>query len=103
MAELEPPTQPEILNEDLSPPETIVPDRPRVWPEAPRAPRPQIKRPLEEWLADFTDRVKASDASPNQQASLIRRRRPKGLDRLVPAPTRRAEPEERGRRRGRRR
>src|SRR5439155_219573 len=45
------------------PPEAIRPDRPRIWPEEPRAPRPQIKRPMEEWLAEFEERGR--DRRPN--------------------------------------
>src|SRR5213079_3168971 len=66
--------------------EAIRPDRPRIWPEEPRAPRPQIKRPMEEWLAEFEERVRHQDAHPREQPS--RRRRPRGLARIVPAAAR---------------
>src|SRR5207249_11533816 len=78
----------------------------------PRAPRPQIKRPMEEWLAEFEERVR-QDPHPREQPS--RRRRPRGLARIVPAAARPEPPRkdvvaERGRplpadqqRRGRRR
>src|SRR6202165_467981 len=64
------------------PQEAIRPERPRIWPEEPRAPRPQIKRPMEEWLAEFDERVKQVDARPREQPS--RRRRPRGLARILP-------------------
>src|SRR2546428_12983949 len=63
-------------------PEAVRPDRPRIWPEEPRAPRPQIKRPMEEWLAEFEERVR-QDPHPREQPS--RRRRARGLARIVPA------------------
>src|SRR5439155_621554 len=50
------------------PPEAVRPDRPRIWPEEPRAPRPQIKRPMEEWLAEFEERGKQQDAPPTEDA-----------------------------------
>lgn len=65
------------------PPEAIRTDRPRIWPQEPRAPRPQIKRPMEEWLVEFEERVKQQDAHPREQPP--RRRRPRGLARIVPA------------------
>jgi hypothetical protein len=69
------------------PPETIRPDRPRIWPEEPRAPRPQIKRPMEEWLSEFEERVKRDDRQPREPAS-GRRRRPRGLARIIPVAAR---------------
>src|SRR5205807_8050414 len=102
----------------LSPPEggeapSAPGDRPRVWPETPRPLKPQLKRPLEEWLEEFVTRIKDQDARPSRLEP-ARRRRPRGLARIVPAPsgasgTRRPRQEatdagaERGRRRGRRR
>ncbi len=65
------------------PPEAIRPDRPRIWPEEPRPPRPQIKRPMEDWLAEFEQRVRDQPASGRE--SPTRRRRPRGLARIVPA------------------
>src|SRR5207253_3597034 len=71
------------------------------------------KRPMEEWLAEFEERVRHQDAHPREQPS--RRRRPRGLARIVPAAARLEPPRkdvvaERGRalpadqqRRGRRR
>src|SRR5437762_1780344 len=85
MSELPPElaVEPEPTDAD-PPPEAIRPDRPRIWPEEPRAPRPQIKRPMEEWLAEFEEPVRHQDAHPREQPS--RRRRPRGLARTVPAP-----------------
>src|SRR5438094_10399722 len=60
-------------------------DRPRVWPEAPRPLKPQLKRPLEEWLDDFSTRIKDQDARPSRDQT-SRRRRPRGLARIVPVP-----------------
>src|SRR5205085_1546491 len=91
MSELPPEIAIEPEPTDADPaPETIRPDRPRIWPEEPRAPRPQIKRPMEEWLAEFEERVKQSDPRSREQPG--RRRRPRGLARIVPAapPVRRA-------------
>src|SRR5205814_6164517 len=87
MSELPPElaVEPEPTDAD-PPPEAIRPDRPRIWPEEPRAPRPQIKRPMEEWLAEFEERVRHQDAHPREQPS--RRRRPRGLARIVPAAAR---------------
>jgi hypothetical protein len=102
--------EPEPTDAD-PPPEAIRPDRPRIWPEEPRPPRPQIKRPMEEWLAEFESRVKQQDINPRDQAT--RRRRPRGLARIVPvaspprtervpaAPTTPTEEPRRGRRRRR--
>ena len=72
-------------------------DRPLIWPEAPRPIKQPVKRPLEEWLQEFTERL-GREPEP-QDRSVTRRRRPRGLDRLVPAPqpARATEP---GRRRG---
>src|SRR6202165_4256909 len=83
MSELPPEiaVEPEPTDAD-PPPEAIRPERPRIWPEEPRAPRPQIKRPMEEWLADSDGRFKQGDARPREQPS--RRRRPRGLARIVP-------------------
>src|SRR5207244_811462 len=91
MSELPPEiaVQPEPTDAD-PPPEAIRPDRPRIWPEEPRAPRPQIKRPMEEWLAEFEERVKHQDPHAREQPS--RRRRPRGLARIVPAPVRLEQP-----------
>src|SRR5256885_4301422 len=80
------------------PPEAIRPDRPRIWPEEPRAPRPQIKRPMEEWLAGFEERGKQPDARPREQQG--RRRRPRGLARSAPAPATPRPPRPAGRGRG---
>src|ERR1700731_4678101 len=82
MSELPPElaVEPEPTDAD-PPPEAIRPDRPRIWPDEPRAPRPQIKRPMEEWLAEFGGRGKQDDGRPRE--SLSRRRRPRG-----PAPWR---------------
>ncbi len=82
MSELPPEiaVEPEPTDAD-PPPEAIRPERPRIWPEEPRAPRPQIKRSMEEWLAEFDERVKQVDARPREQPS--RRRRPRGLARIV--------------------
>src|SRR5260370_42582689 len=66
------------------PPEAIRPDRPRIWPEEPRAPRPQVKRPMEEWLVEFEEGEQQQDAPPREQPR--RRRRPRGLARIAPAP-----------------
>src|ERR1700687_2130244 len=74
--------EPEPTDAD-PPPEAGRPDRPRIWPEEPRAPRPQIKRPMEEWLPECEDGVKQQDGRPREQPS--RRRRPRGLARIVPA------------------
>lgn len=74
--------EPEPTDAD-PPPEAIRPDRPRIWPEEPRAPRPQIKRPMEEWLAEFEERVKQQGSQARDQ--VIRRRRPRGLARILPA------------------
>ena len=76
--------EPEPTDADPAP-DAIRPDRPRIWPEEPRAPKPQIKRPLEEWLAEWDDRVRQHEGRPNQPT---RRRRPRGLDRLVPVTAR---------------
>ena len=65
--------------------DVIRPDRPRIWPEEPRAPKPQIKRPLEDWLVEWDDRVQKNDGRISQPN---RRRRPRGLDRLIPINTR---------------
>jgi len=91
MSELPPElaVEPEPTDAD-PPPEAIRPDRPRIWPEEPRAPRPQIKRPMEEWLAEFEERVKHQDPHAREQPS--RRRRPRGLARIVPAPVRLEQP-----------
>jgi hypothetical protein len=92
MSELPPDVavEPEPTDSD-PPPESIRPDRPRIWPEEPRAPRPQIKRPMEEWLAEFEQRLK--DHPGGQKEMATRRRRPRGLARIVPAiaPARTAE------------
>jgi hypothetical protein len=64
------------------PPEAVRPDRPRIWPEEPRAPRPQIKRPMEEWLAEFEARVREQPVPARDQGT--RRRRPRGLARILP-------------------
>src|SRR6202521_701110 len=83
MSELPPEfaVEPEPTDAD-PPPEAGRPERPRIWPEEPRAPRPQIKRPMEEWLAEFEERGKQVDARPHEPPS--RRRRPRGLARIVP-------------------
>src|ERR1700730_8033450 len=83
MSELPPEiaVEPEPSDAD-PPPEAIRPERPRIWPEEPRAPRPQIKRPMEEGLGVFAERVKQVAARPREQLS--RRRRPRGLARIVP-------------------
>src|SRR2546425_391546 len=120
MSELPPElaVEPEPTDAD-PPPEAIRPDRPRIWPEEPRAPRPQIKRPMEEWLAEIEERGRHQDAPPREQPS--RRPRPRGLARMVrgapparregesgdrPAPAKgetgsRQDPQRRRRRRGR--
>ena len=96
---------------DADPLDAIRPDRPRIWPETPRPLKPQIKRPLEDWLSEFAERVRQQDATPGK-TSLERRRRPRGLARLIPVPprTEQSRPEGeplpparrgRGRRRGR--
>src|SRR2546421_717186 len=84
MSELPPEiaVEPEPTDAD-PPPEAIRPDRPRIWPEEPRAPRPQIKRPMEEWLSEFEARVRDQPAPPREQGT--RRRRPRGLARILPA------------------
>src|SRR5437867_1512994 len=91
MSELPPElaVEPEPTDAD-PPPEAIRPDRPRIWPEEPRAPRPQIKRPMDEWLSEFEERVRHQDPRPREQPS--RRRRPRGLARIVPAPARPEQP-----------
>ena len=69
--------------------EIIPPDRPRVWPETPRPPRPQVKRPLDDWLNDFTERIKQHDARARERSHrdrVERHRRPRGLARIIPIP-----------------
>jgi hypothetical protein len=87
MAELPPEfaVEPEPTDTD-PPPEALRSDRPRIWPEEPRAPRPQVKRPMDEWLVEFEARVKDSESRPREPAS--RRRRPRGLARILPVPAR---------------
>src|ERR1700686_3020526 len=93
MSELPPEIAVEPEPTDADPaPEAVRPERPRIWPEEPRAPRPQIKRPMEEWLAEFDERVKLVDAHPREQPS--RRRRPRGLARIVPVAARPERPRE---------
>ncbi len=77
--------QPEPTDSD--PLDAIRSDRPRIWPETARPLKPQIKRPLEDWLEDFTERVRQQDAKPGK-TSIERRRRPRGLARLIPVPLR---------------
>src|SRR6202162_457285 len=93
MSELPPEiaVEPEPTDAD-PPPEAVRPERPRIWPEEPRAPRPQIKRPMEEWLAGSDERVNQVDAPPREQPS--RRRRPRGLARIVPVTARPEPPRE---------
>lgn len=83
MSELPPDVavEPEPTDSD-PPPDAIRSDRPRIWPTEPRPPRPQIKRPMEEWLDEFEQRVKAQPASGREM--ITRRRRPRGLARIVP-------------------
>ena len=78
--------QPEPTDPD--PLDAIRPDRPRIWPETPRPLKTQIKRPLEDWLSDFTERVRQQDAKPGGKIPVERRRRPRGLARLIPVPLR---------------
>jgi len=93
MSELPPEIAVEPEPTDADPlPEAIRPARSRIWPEEPRAPRPQIKRSMEEWLAEFDERVKQVDARPREQPS--RRRRPRGLARIVPVSARPERPRE---------
>ena len=60
-------------------------DRPRIWPETPRPLKTQVKRPLEEWLEDFVTRLKDQEARPSRDQP-TRRRRPRGLARIIPVP-----------------
>jgi translation initiation factor IF-2 len=83
MSELPPEIAVEHEPTDSDPPvDAVRTDRPRIWPEEPRPPRPQIKRPMEDWLAEFEERVKQQPAGGRDQVT--RRRRPRGLARIAP-------------------
>src|SRR2546429_9595114 len=94
MSELPPviAVEPEPTDAD-PPPEAVRPERPRIWPEEPRAPRPQIKLPMEEWLPEFRGRGKQGGCRPRGQP--WREPRPRGLarnSRVADRPGRRPAP-----------
>ena len=73
----------------------VLPDRPRIWPETPRPLKTQVKRPMEEWLEEFSQRISQSSGGSEPT---IKRRRARGLARLIPTPARtEPEPARRGR------
>ena len=93
--------EPPILREDNDQTEiteVVRRDRPLIWPESPRPIKQPVKRPLEDWLQEFSERLSREPVA--QDRSITRRRRARGLDRILPAPQL-ARGEEPGRRRGR--
>jgi hypothetical protein len=64
----------------------VLPDRPRIWPETPRPLKTQVKRPMDEWLQEFSQRITESEGTTS--APSVRRRRARGLARLIPSPAR---------------